>query len=84
MQPPNGGEFETVPQLRRRNIMATTQTASKSTNSRHAAPLAETDPIEMGRDLVEHLREYAKENPETAALWCFGIGFVLGWKLKIW
>lgn len=42
------------------------------------------DPIEVGRDVVDYLREYAKENPETAALWCFGIGFVLGWKLKIW
>jgi hypothetical protein len=36
------------------------------------------------RDLVEYLKEYARENPEVAALWCFGIGFVLGWKLKPW
>lgn len=35
-------------------------------------------------DLVEYLREYAREKPEMAALWCFGIGFVLGWKLKPW
>jgi hypothetical protein len=39
---------------------------------------------EMGRDLIHYLREYARENPETAALWCFGIGFILGWKLKPW
>ena len=44
----------------------------------------ETDPAELGRDVVQYLREYARENPETAALWCFGIGFVLGWKLKMW
>ena len=36
------------------------------------------------RDLVEYLKEYARENPEVTALWCFGIGFVLGWKLKPW
>lgn len=29
-------------------------------------------------------REYARSNPETVALWCIGIGFVLGWKLKPW
>lgn len=35
-------------------------------------------------DLVEHVREYAREKPEVVALWCLGIGFVLGWKLKPW
>ena len=32
----------------------------------------------------EHFREYAKERPEVVVLWAFGIGFVLGWKLKPW
>ena len=35
-------------------------------------------------DLVEYLKDYARERPEVAAMWCFGIGFVLGWKLKPW
>jgi len=35
-------------------------------------------------DLVKHLGQFAKENPTGAALWCFGIGFVLGWRLKPW
>jgi len=35
-------------------------------------------------DLVEYLRLYARERPEVVALCCFGIGFVLGWKLKPW
>jgi hypothetical protein len=64
--------------------MANTQTQSKMSNSRQGAQLMETDPTELGRDLVQYLREYARDNPEAAALWCFGIGFVLGWKLKIW
>jgi len=34
-------------------------------------------------DMVDYLRQYAREKPEVAALWCLGIGFVLGWKLKI-
>ncbi|REK06068.1 MAG: hypothetical protein DWQ37_22770 [Planctomycetota bacterium] len=36
------------------------------------------------RDLTDHLVEYARENPGTACLWCLGIGFILGWKLKPW
>jgi hypothetical protein len=35
-------------------------------------------------DFVGYLREYARENPEHMALWCLGIGFVLGWRLKSW
>jgi hypothetical protein len=35
-------------------------------------------------DLVQYLKDYARSKPESAALWCFGIGFVLGWKLKPW
>ena len=35
-------------------------------------------------DLVEYFRQYARERPEVVALWCLGIGFVLGWKMKIW
>jgi hypothetical protein len=35
-------------------------------------------------DVVAYCRQYARERPEVVALWCFGIGFVLGWKLKPW
>lgn len=35
-------------------------------------------------DLWQYLREYGKERPEVVALWCFGLGFLLGWKLKPW
>lgn len=35
-------------------------------------------------DLVEYARDYVRKEPEVAALWCLGIGFVLGWKLKPW
>lgn len=40
--------------------------------------------LDVGHDIVEYLRTYAREKPEMAALWCFGIGFILGWKLKPW
>lgn len=35
-------------------------------------------------DIVEYLKDYARERPEVAALWCLGIGFIVGWKLKPW
>lgn len=44
-------------------------------------PVAELHPA---KDLANYLCEYAREKPAVAGLWCFGIGFVLGWKLKIW
>jgi hypothetical protein len=46
------------------------------------------DPATKARSVLDdsltYLREYAREKPETTALWCLGIGFVLGWKLKPW
>ena len=35
-------------------------------------------------DLIVALRDFARQKPEVAALWCFGIGFLLGWKMKPW
>ena len=40
--------------------------------------------LSAGEATLACLREYAKERPEVVALWTFGIGFILGWKLKIW
>lgn len=36
------------------------------------------------RGLLYHLERYAEEHPRTAALWCFAVGFFLGWRLKPW
>jgi len=33
---------------------------------------------------LQFLRDYSRERPETVAMWAFGIGFILGWKLKPW
>jgi len=30
------------------------------------------------------MRETIRQHPEAACLWSLGIGFVLGWKLKLW
>jgi hypothetical protein len=66
--------------------MAHSKTAGKILNQRPRAQREMEGPhaAEMSRDLMEYLREYARENPEATALWCLGIGFILGWKLKPW
>ncbi len=40
--------------------------------------------LRPGPDFVQYLRDYARERPDVAALWCLGVGFILGWKLKPW
>ena len=37
-----------------------------------------------GEAALEAFRQFAQEKPEVVAIWAFGIGFVLGWKLRIW
>lgn len=69
--------------------MANTRTARKVTTTRAATrrdddDLPMADEVELAKDMLDYLREYAREKPEVAALWCLGIGFVLGWKLKPW
>ncbi|MFN0052002.1 MAG: hypothetical protein ACKV0T_07410 [Planctomycetales bacterium] len=43
-----------------------------------------SDEMKIADDLVAYFRRYAKERPQTLALACLGLGFVLGWKLKPW
>jgi hypothetical protein len=40
--------------------------------------------LSPGEAAIEFLREYSRERPEVVAMWAFGIGFILGWKLKPW
>lgn len=67
--------------------MAQTRTATKATaNGAHRRKAAEPlrEEAEVARDVIDYLKEYAREKPEVAALWCLGIGFILGWKIKPW
>jgi hypothetical protein len=36
------------------------------------------------RSVAESADEYARAKPLSFAAWAFGIGFILGWKLKPW
>jgi hypothetical protein len=55
-----------------------------------AATIAKETAVECGthyvtepaKDLVGLLQDYAKSRPEVAAVWCFGLGLFIGWKLR--
>jgi hypothetical protein len=42
------------------------------------------DELRPAQDLLEYAKCFARERPEVVAVWSFGIGFILGWKLKMW
>ena len=43
-----------------------------------------TEKLRPISDFAEYVRRYAHERPVVVGIWCFGLGFVLGWKLKPW
>lgn len=66
--------------------MATQMEATQKDQNRDRTPRRnEGDlPKQPLDDLITYAKDYARGQPEMAALWCLGIGFVLGWKLKPW
>lgn len=37
---------------------------------------------EPAKDIFSLVRDYAREKPDVAAVWAFGLGLVVGWKLR--
>jgi hypothetical protein len=64
--------------------MATRQTTQPPAEVREAAAAIAEGRLRASDAAYEIFREYSREKPEVVALWAFGIGFVLGWKLKFW
>ena len=63
----------------------TSPTAEKTVPQSQNEAQTRTAPSEpKPKSALEHFQEYGRERPGVVALWCFGIGFVLGWKLKLW
>ncbi|MCA9233972.1 MAG: hypothetical protein KDA44_00775 [Planctomycetales bacterium] len=56
----------------------------QSGSNRQQGAARRDDDLAPANDAVEYLKAYARQRPEVAALWCFGVGFILGWKLKPW
>ena len=67
--------------------METENVRSQHGNGFHSGSTREGETVDLKQVAESALcsfRDYARSNPETVALWCVGIGFVLGWKLKPW
>lgn len=68
--------------------MKTKQTYPAKKNAQKSHVLAEkpvlAERLRPSSDMATYLRQYGREKPEVVALWCLGIGFVLGWKMKFW
>jgi len=63
--------------------MASNTMTQETERERYASIVADKE-LSAGEAAVALVKEYARERPDVVAMWCFGIGFVLGWKLKPW
>ena len=64
------------------NGVRRSQREESAPESRRNSPAPQGE--RLVHDMTTTITDYARENPGTAALWCLGVGFVLGWKLKPW
>jgi hypothetical protein len=62
---------------------------AKETASRYASSAAESTQVaaqhfvsEPAKDIFGLLRDYARDKPDVCTLWAFGLGVVVGWKLR--
>ena len=61
--------------------MSQSQSTTPFTDADNRTSQSVREPLE---ELKSNLVGYARQRPELVALYCFGLGFVLGWKLKPW
>lgn len=76
-----------TPNFERYAVMTTdTQHKSNAINdsSRQPSSGQSGSTLQPTQDIVDYVREYARQKPDVAALWCFGLGIVVGWKIKPW
>ncbi len=66
-------------------MSTSTKTNTSNSSARRPAISSRSDgSLQPTRDIVNYVREYARQKPDVAALWCFGLGIVVGWKAKPW
>lgn len=66
--------------------MAQQRTPAARPSESRTQSIATRSPREMRPvdDLIDYVRAYTRERPETVAMVCFAAGFILGWRLKPW
>lgn len=61
-----------------------TSTKKKQSNKDAQTQSPRQEELSACEAATDYFKQYARERPEIVAAWAFGIGFVLGWKLKPW
>jgi hypothetical protein len=63
--------------------------SAKDAASRYASSAAETTHVaaqhfvsEPAKDILSLLQAYARDKPDVCAMWAFGLGVIVGWKLR--
>jgi len=63
--------------------------SAKEAAGRYVASAAETTQVagrhfvaEPAKDIFSLLQDYARAKPDVCAMWAFGLGVVVGWKLR--
>lgn len=64
--------------------MNTPSTKPQERQSRVGTSSSNHEEMRILEDLMTYCENYARQRPQTMALICLGVGFVLGWKLKPW
>ncbi|MEZ6132479.1 MAG: hypothetical protein R3C59_27765 [Planctomycetaceae bacterium] len=59
-------------------------TASGSSSQQRISSDRGCRSLKPTQDIVDYVRDYARQKPDVAALWCLGLGIVVGWKIKPW
>ena len=75
--PKNSPSHETVRNVARDTIAGVADSAASSMRDAGSHYVAEP-----AKDLLGLLSDYAKEKPDVAAMWAFGLGIMIGWKLR--
>jgi len=88
----NGGHVGADPQVAKESKHEQTSRisdAAKDAASRYASTAAQQTQVaaqhfvgEPAKDVLGMLRDYARQKPDVAAMWAFGLGIVVGWKLR--
>jgi hypothetical protein len=61
-----------------------TQTARQNESRAQASATRPQGDLRPVDDLMQYVRDYTRERPETVAIVCLAAGFILGWRLKPW
>ncbi|WDQ14993.1 hypothetical protein [Rhodopirellula sp. P2] len=84
----------TTPQTQAGFASSTANMNGMSDQARDAADRVANGAMEFSRDAAQHYvkepaqdlfalaKAYAKDHPDVAACWAFGLGVMVGWKLK--